>query len=50
MFKDRNEVRKAGQILYPWLEQLIGVENNKLAFNTQSTQTIDRIKEYNKRF
>lgn len=49
MFKDRNEVRKAGQVLYPWMEQVSSGENKKLEFPVKSNKSIDRIMEYAKR-
>jgi len=49
MFKDRNEVRKAGQVIYPWLEQLTGTQNKKIVFPVVSNNTSDRIFEYIRR-
>jgi len=49
MFKDRNEIRKAGQVIYPWLEQLPGGANKKITFPVVSNTTSDRIFEYLKR-
>ncbi len=49
MFRDRNEVRKAGQVIYPWLEQLKAGENKKIKFPVEQNTTSDRIFEYMKR-
>ena len=59
MFKDRNEVRKAGQVIYPWLEQLTGGENKKIKFPVENkpmgskpfggNSTANRINEYIRR-
>lgn len=47
MFKDRNEVRKAGQVVWNWLDALDDTENKKIEFMFNSTETIDRYKQYN---
>lgn len=54
MFKDRNELRKAGQVIYPWLEQLTEGENKKIKFPVENkpmnaNATANRINEYIRR-
>ena len=49
LFKDRNELRKAGQTIWSWLEPLPAGQNTKLSqiMGSESTSTIDRYKNYN---
>lgn len=48
LFKDRNELRKAGQVVWRWLDELPPGENTKLsATPNESASTIDRYKNYN---